>query len=702
MTRVVQARCPSCKNVLRIPAEWLTQPMKCKHCLQIFQARSVTGDSAAPMPDTAAGADHDRAANSSPSAAPRAGGLRKAVLLLGLVLTAGGILMFARPQLDKANSDNTSPATGDQSASAPLVSVTDKKAEPTSSGEASPPAKIDGLPTESDPPSKTDVAKKTEADLPKQKAPAKAVEEVFPRRALLISVSNYLLFNPLHYGNPRDLPPGKYPGSSTGVLVDTMNRRPLNIPGTQITELSDAGKNAFAIPGVSTTKAVIENTIGEFVDTARAQDRIIVLFTGHGMEIGKEAYLVPVEGNRDDPQTLIPLSWIYDRLAVCKARQKLLILDVFRYPPARGEELPGTDAMTDDFDAKLRNPPAGVQVWASCIKGQQSIELEGGSVFLQVLCKVLQDGIAGIASPADALPLDRLVPKVNGRLVEILAPQKLAQQTRLSGTHIEEGGAAYNAAEPLPPRLVLKAVAPAGKKVAGLAMVKNIVDEINRLPPVRASQKQVQAASLPAFSAGALEEYNADYKSWPELLAMAQDKDRYPLRAAVLQAIKVLRDSEKIKMKETFGGPITPQVKKQFAATQQEPGIMIFQMETALAELKTAGQKRAQETSRRWLANYDYALARLQSRLVYLYEYNNILAQVRGDSLPPLEPIHTGWRVGSQKKVQISEPKVKEMVKNISKTWKRIAEENPGTPWAVLATRENMTALGLVWRPSRD
>jgi hypothetical protein len=678
--------------------------MRCKHCRQIFEARSATAKSTATKTESVARVD-----GFSPRAARRASGSRKAVLLVGLVLIGGGFLLFAwLPVSDrvatteKTKSERPISAAAHQTTLPPLTSDVDTKPERPPASEPAVPPEIAPRPKQSDSPGQTDVAKKAETDIPKKKSPDKGLEELFPRRALLINVSNYLLFNPLHYGNPRDLPPGKYPGSSTAVLVDTMNRRPLNIPGTQITELSDAGKNAFAIPGVSTTKAVIENAIGEFVDTARAQDRIMVLFTGHAMEIGKDAYLVPVEGNREDPKTLIPISWVYDRLAVCKAREKLLILDIFRYPPARGEELPGTGAMTDDFDAKLQGPPVGVQVWSSCTKGQQSIELEGGSVFLQALCKVLQDGIPGIASPTDPLPLDRLVPKVNQRLAEILTPQKLQQQTRLSGTHIEEGGAAYNAAEPLPPRLVLKAVAPAGNKVASLDLVKNIVGEINRLPPVRASQKQVQAANLPTFTVETIEEYKADYNSWADLVAMAKDKDAYPLRAAVLQTIKVLTESEKIKIRESFSGPITPQVKKQFAATQQEPGIMIFEMETALADLKAAGQKRARETSKRWQANYDYALARLQSRLVYLYEYNNILAQVRSDSLPTLEPIHTGWRVGSQKKVQISEPKVREMVKNIGKTWKRIAEETPGTPWAVLATRENMTALGLVWRPSRD
>ena len=97
------------------------------------------------------------------------------------------------------------------------------------------------------------------------------------------------------------------------------------------------------------------------------------------------------------------------------------------------------------------------------------------------------------------------------------------------------------------------------------------------------------------------------------------------------------------------GGVITPQIKSQFADTQKEPGLMIFNMETALADLKAAGELRSKETSKRWQAHYDYALARLMSRLVYIYEYNNILAQVRGDSLPPARgSIHNGWRVGSQ------------------------------------------------------
>ena len=630
MAQVVQARCPHCKNMLRIPAEWLDKPMKCKHCQQLFQAKPRSANKPIVVPRRSSA--HAR-------------GLWRAAVVIGLLLAgAAAVWVAADPQLGGLLASKKTEGTVKKNVAEAkkvddrpvgdlkLAANTDKqdnpkprtkpKAEPIVEPKTEP---IIEPKTEAISEAQAEPKKVEPKTRPKKASPAPPKSGLFPRRALLINVSNYLLFNPLHYGTARA---GKYPGSSTAVLADTMSRPPLHIPATQITELADAGKSAFA-----TTKAVIENAIAEFALTSRAQDRVIVLFTGHAIEIEKEAYLVPVEGNRDDVKTLLPLSWVYDKLAGCKARQKVLILDVFRYPPARGEELPGTGRMSEGFDLKLLHPPAGVQVWTSCTKGQQSIELEGGSVFMQALCTVLQERLPGIQDATNALPVEAMVPKVNQRLKEILAPQKLEQLSRLSGAHVEEGGAAYNADEPLPPKLVLRAVAPAGEEAAGRAMIKSILGEINRLPPVRISQTRVQVGSLPAFSAKVLENYQADYKSWPELVSLAKDKEKYPLRAAVLEAIRVLQDSEKIKLRESLtspgGGVITPQIKNQFFATQKEPGIMIFHMETALADLKAAGEARAKESSKRWLANYDFALARLMSRLVYIYEYNNILAQVR-------------------------------------------------------------------------
>ncbi len=38
--QVVQATCPGCKAVLRIPADWLHKPIRCKNCGTTMQARN--------------------------------------------------------------------------------------------------------------------------------------------------------------------------------------------------------------------------------------------------------------------------------------------------------------------------------------------------------------------------------------------------------------------------------------------------------------------------------------------------------------------------------------------------------------------------------------------------------------------------------------------------------------------------------------
>src|SRR5439155_1180460 len=60
-------------------------------------------------------------------------------------------------------------------------------------------------------------------------------------------------------------------------------------------------------------KSVIEGTVTQFVDTCREQDRIVILFCGHAVEKKGKAYLVPLEGDLDEVETLIPLDWFYEK-----------------------------------------------------------------------------------------------------------------------------------------------------------------------------------------------------------------------------------------------------------------------------------------------------------------------------------------------------------------------------------------------------
>src|ERR1019366_1300146 len=210
-----------------------------------------------------------------------------------------------------------------------------------------------------------------------------------------------------------------------------------------------------------TQKSVLEMTIKDFVDTSREQDRIIILFTGHATSLedtekddakkddakkpSATSYLVPLDGNLKNPETLLPLKWVYDQLAKCKAQQKILILDTFRFSPSRGFILPSPGegdegTMPEAFDKDLMNPPPGVQVWCSCLKDQCSVELDAGSAFLQSLCNALQGNgpkMSGFADPSQPIPIENWVADVNQRLKDLLTPEKRTQVSRLSGKAAE-------------------------------------------------------------------------------------------------------------------------------------------------------------------------------------------------------------------------------------------------------------------------
>ena len=222
----------------------------------------------------------------------------------------------------------------------------------------------------------------------------------------------------------------------------------MHIPLNQIAHLSDDAdaKNGPRAP----TKVVIEQTLAKFLDTSRPQDRIMVFFIGHSVELDNDVYLAPIEGELDRADTLIPLKWFYEQLAKCKARQKVLVLDGNRYNRAFGQERPGGEEMGPKLDAMLKEPPAGVQVWSSCIAKQRSFATDDYpmGIFLDSLLVALRRGGEGkIQGVEEAMPLDRYVEPVNKLIKDDLSKRKLEQVSRLTGKEADSG-AAYDPNQP--------------------------------------------------------------------------------------------------------------------------------------------------------------------------------------------------------------------------------------------------------------
>ncbi len=783
MSQVVQAKCPHCQNVLRIPEEWLVKPMRCKHCKTTFQAKgksspnaaSTNVPTAAPALSTKANATipvaqmASTAVTTSPPTPPRpasndpfggfeeeapaeptaakpkkkkkGGGL---LLLVGMffflfVLAAAAAGFVIYKFITPAGKSHTPIAQGNDNPGdgAPNRDHANADAPKDRNGNTDriydvPPGK-DAAKKDGDKDKKK--FKKDDSKRDKKEGPFKKpvfTNDPFPRRALLISVNNYLMFNTVHYGSPEGAFPPKdkmiFPGSSTGALRERLARPPMYFPATQIFELSDgiAANNKVVAPH-STQKSVLEITIKDFVDTAREQDRILVVYAGHAtyLEEKKEACLVPIDGNMKKPDSLLPLKWVLDQLAKCRAQQKVLVLDVFRFSPSRGFELPGLGegaegTMPEDFDKALQNPPPGVQVLCSCQKEQSSVELDGGSAFMQAFCHSLlrdEGQLGGIAGPTQPIPVEVLVVKINQRLKDLLAGEKVdgkprVQVARLTGTAGNSIG--YEAKEALAAVITpFKPPTVAGGNVAGAAQVNNILDELRILPAVRDTRagdvNLLRAQNLPAFSAEKLNGYKNDgYQNLGDLEQRYKKNTEayakeFPLRAAYFDALAALQESQRVKMRETLQGPINPKAKTAFLLEQEPLGISIFKLKGALSEVNKATKMRDMETSKRWQANFDYVQARLQSRLVYLYEYNFTIGQIRGENLPELATGQSGWRVGiSGPKLNVTENDAKDLAKKTKKLWEKIEESYPETPWALLAQRESKIALGLTWKAKSD
>ncbi len=474
---------------------------------------------------------------------------------------------------------------------------------------------------------------------------AAATGPPLPRRLLAISVNNYLYANPIENGlrESPGLKPGEQDRSIDFVVAKLGNA--LQIPESQITVLSDGANESAACPPL---KPVIEYAMTEFLSGCRPQDRVILLFVGHAVEIGDDSYLVPIEGELTVKETLIPLRWVFNQFEKCPAQQKLFIVDVCRLNPMRGLERPGSGPMGTKLDAALKNPPPGVQVWSACAAGQYS--LEGpvnlassvnvvGGFFLTELAEAVgayqRKVNIGTQSPTDPLPVELLA---SGDGTEIqLADERIAKGVHSCTAHDAKEWYSraqtpcltsrpvtpevpYDSDAAVPARVVVKPPGVPDDVVADRKVVQQILDE-TETKMTRDGAIVLQATAFPPFSAATLASY-------------APDGEMTPFRVEVARAANLVKKHAKTFRDKFDQSPTADAVKKQVLKDQHEPARALAEMLGALETLKELEADKAAENSKRWRAHYDYVVAKLHAHVAYVYEYNFMLGQIRKDALP--------------------------------------------------------------------
>jgi hypothetical protein len=568
------------------------------------------------------------------------------------------------------------------------------------------------LPSDDDPAAQESQGKGIPAKANKgQHRPGRALprgSQFFPRRALIISIHDYLYANPLQNGMPGPN------ANNFNNLINSLTAG-LHIASTQIAHLSDEAGQKWGRRAPTST--VIKKTLTSFLDSSREQDRILVFFIGHAVELKKEVYLAPIEGDLDLPDTLIPLTWFYEQLANCRARQKVLVVDGNRYHRTFGQERPGGEEMSPKLDAMLRSPPTGVQVWSSCIAKQRSFAWDEYpmGIFLDSLQEALQQEARDKnQDPDKPLPLERLVERVNELMKNDLSKRKLEQVSRLAGKQSNEG-AAYDPKEPVPPDPKTALAPPPVAVQKTEKWVEAVLDQIGT-PPIKVTHETaIRYDALPPFSAEALKKYEDDKPNPNSPLRPAVQNARailwalYPSQepSRLSGEVSVMRQKYPVRLdvlKDGYRAPAGGNAEKRFKdmveGDERKVALLIREIDDALNGLldpKVVESRKSE--SKRWQVNYDFMLARVQLEYAYLYEYQSMLGSIRKE-FPPLDAVSRGWKLASHSKLQ-GDSAGKKYSRDGKKALDKLIKDNAGTPWEVLAKREKLTNLGLEWQPAR-
>lgn len=199
--------------------------------------------------------------------------------------------------------------------------------------------------------------------------------------------------------------PAKDVAAVERVLLDRAGLDPRNV-----LKLTDA-----ADPARRPTRDNLTAQVPAFLKRAKPGDRVLVFFSGHGLRVGNQTYLIPRDFHPDRAtDTGVPVSELRKWLGPggCAAAMKFLVLDCCHAGSADGAKSVEGDKVAEA--AELDGVPGAV-VLASCRAKEKSYEWpeRGQGVFTYWLCRALE----GAATEGDGkVTFDRVNKYVHDRV----------------------------------------------------------------------------------------------------------------------------------------------------------------------------------------------------------------------------------------------------------------------------------------------
>ena len=137
-------------------------------------------------------------------------------------------------------------------------------------------------------------------------------------------------------------------------------------------------------------------------------------------------------------------------------------------------------------------------------------------------------------------------------------------------------------------------------------------------------------------------------------------------------------------------------LRTELAEGQTPVADVTYFVDRLLKGLQAVEKSRPTIKERRWQAAYDLALGRLLAIYVRYEGYNRTVAAMKVTPRQFQKPDSNEWRLEYADNFE-SGPQIRNMAAQAKTSLKRVIDEHPGTPWALMAQKELSVDMGWKW-----
>lgn len=203
------------------------------------------------------------------------------------------------------------------------------------------------------------------------------------------------------------------------------------------------------------------------------------------------------------------------------------------------------------------------------------------------------------------------------------------------------------------------------------------------------------------FSPAVMRTYEPDYRPIREY-QMGLNKNKAKMSLVVASKKSKTENLENIRdLPRSFVAYNDSVLKDRLTDAQKPAAEMGYRIEELLTDLSQGEKDRDRVTEPRWRAAYDLAMGRILAMKVRAAGYNQMLADMKGQPKTFEKKDSNEWSIVPSKTINAGQT-YKKMEKQATTYLKRVMDEHPDTPWAMLAEREMSIPMGWDWQEHKN